>query len=221
MKSVIAATHNEAKLEAFRRLVGESATVSPLPHDISPGDSELRDALTAAEEGSSINEIASAKAVVWSRALLGELVIASDGGLLIPALGDKWDPTRTRRIAAGGASDLERAELLLARTAHLRGNERRISWQEVVAIARDGELLGLWSAESEPGMLAAELNPNLLAQGRGFWVDTLWICPESHDRRLAELTQVERTRRGDHWSRLEPNVRDFLRMNRYESIRKD
>jgi inosine/xanthosine triphosphate pyrophosphatase family protein len=214
---LIAATHNEAKLEALRRLIGDAAAVSALPHDISPEDVELRDALTAVEEGRSVEEIASAKAVAWSRVLVGNLVIASDGGLSIPALGDTWDPTRPRRIAAEGATDLERAELLLARTSHLRGDERRISWQEAVAIARNGELLGLWSAESEPGYLATEADSDLIARSNGFWVDALWICPESHDRRLVELSQAERACRGDHWSRLKSQVRDFLD----ESITKD
>jgi inosine/xanthosine triphosphate pyrophosphatase family protein len=214
MKQIIAATRNEAKVEALRRLVGDAAEVSPFPHDISQEDSELRDALTSAEEGKSVEEIATAKAVACSRVLPGEMVIASDGGLSIPALGDSWDPTRTRRIAAEGATDLERAELLLARTAHLQGDDRRISWREAVAIARDGEMLGLWSAESEPGSLATAADRALIERGRGFWVDSLWIIPESHDRRLAELSQEERARRGDRWSRLELKVRDFLRMNR-------
>jgi inosine/xanthosine triphosphate pyrophosphatase family protein len=210
---LIAATRNEAKLDALRRLVGEVAEVAPLSHDISPQDLELRDALNATEEGKNVEEIATAKAVAWSRALPGEMVIASDGGLSIPALGDSWDPIRTRRIAAEDATDLERAESLLARTAHLRGDDRRISWREGVAIARDGELQGLWSAESEPGILAVEADPDLIAGGRGFWIDTLWICPKSHGQRLAELTLEERKRRADHWSRLESQVRRFLAMN--------
>jgi inosine/xanthosine triphosphate pyrophosphatase family protein len=217
MTHLIAATHNEAKLEALRCLVGDAATMSPLPHDISPEDGELRDALTAAEEGRSGEEIASAKAVAWSRVLPGDLVIASDGGLSIPALGDAWDPTRTRRIGSDGATDFERAESLLARTAHLQGVERRISWQEAVAIARNGALLGLWSAESEPGYLTTEADSDLIARSNGFWVDALWICPESHDRRLVELSQAERACCGDHWSRLKSQVRDFLD----ESITKD
>src|SRR5215211_3390450 len=210
MTHLIAATYNEAKLEALSGLVGAAAAVSPLPPDISPEDVELRGTLTAAEAGRSVEKIASAKAVAWSRLLPGNLVIASDGGLSIPALGDAWDPTRTRRIAAEGATDLERAGLLLARTSHLRGDDRRISWQEAVAIARNGALLGLWSAESEPGYLATEADSDLIARSNGFWVDALWICPESHDRRLVELSQAERACCGDHWSRLKSQVRDFL-----------
>jgi inosine/xanthosine triphosphate pyrophosphatase family protein len=193
--------------------VGAAATVSPPPHDISLGDEELRRALAAAEEGRSVEEIAAAKATAWSRATPGEMVIASDGGLLIPTLGDAWDPTRTRRIAGDDATDLERAKELLARASHLKGEERRISWREAVAIARNGELLGAWSAESEPGLLATDVDPDLIADGHGFWVDTLWICPESHDRRLGALSIEERARRGDHWSKLQTPVRGFVDKN--------
>jgi inosine/xanthosine triphosphate pyrophosphatase family protein len=236
MTRLIAATQNEAKLDALRRLIGDAAKVLPPPHDISLEDSVLRVALTAAEEGrlppvggggpegrrgTSVEGIAVAKAVAWSRALPGTMLIASDGGLLIPALGDAWEPTRTRRIAVEGASDLERAQVLLARTAHLQGDDRRISWREGVAIAKDGDVLGQWSAESAPGLLARESDPGLIARGYGFWVDTLWICPESHDRRLAELSVAERAHRGDHWSQMESDVRNFLHMNRNDSLKKD
>jgi len=210
MLRLIGATRNEAKLAELRRLVGDEATVSPLPHDISLGDEKTRRALTAVEDGGSLEEIAAAKAVVWSRLLPGKLLIASDGGLVIPALGESWDPTRTRRFAGESATDVERAEVLLARTADLRGDDRQISWRESVAIAKDGTLLGQWSAESEPGFLATDVDPELVAVGRGFWIESIWECPDLSDRRLASLTPKERKGRGDHWSQLESPLRRFL-----------
>jgi inosine/xanthosine triphosphate pyrophosphatase family protein len=212
MPHLIAATRNEAKLAELRWLVGETARVSPLPRDISIEDQETRTALSEAEEGSSVEEVAGAKAVAWSRILPGELVIASDGGLLIPALGDAWDPARTRRFAGAEVTNYERARALLALASRLKGENRRISWREAVSIARDGELLGNWSAESEPGLLATDVDPDLVAAGRGFWIEAVWICPEAGGRRLARLNYEERARRVDHWSQLESPLRRFLVM---------
>jgi inosine/xanthosine triphosphate pyrophosphatase family protein len=207
---VIAATRNQAKLTELRRLVGDAADIIPLPHDISPEGQGGRWALTAIEDGSTVEENAANKALFWSRLLEDKLVIASDGGLLIPALGSDWDPTRTRRFAGEDATDLERARALLARTAHLRGNDRQISWRESVAVTKGGVLLGQWSADSEPGLLATSVDTALIEGGDGFWVESIWICPDITDRRLASLNREERAARGDHWCRLESSVRAFL-----------
>jgi len=214
MRQIIAATKNKAKIAALQRLLGDAAEVVPPPHDISPEDQDHATALAVAEEGRTVEEIAAAKAAAWSRVVPGELVIASDGGLVIPALGDAWDPTRTRRFAGDEGTDLERAHKLVALAAHLRGDDRRISWREAVAIACNGEVLGQWSAESEPGLLATEVDLKFIEQSGGFWVDTLWICPENGNRRLLELYSEERIALGDHWSRLQSPVRAFVNMNR-------
>lgn len=210
MLHLVAATRNDAKLAALRRLGGDAVVVRPLPHDISLEDELARWALAEVEEGRSVEDIAAAKAVWWSRQLPSDLVIASDGGLEIPGLGDTWDPTRTRRFAGKDASDLDRARALLARAAHLQGSDRRIAWRESVAVARDGEVIGQWSAESRPGLLADDVDPASVESGRGFWVEAIWTCPDLSRRRLASLTHEERVRCGDHWSQLESPLRQFL-----------
>src|SRR5215213_3355139 len=102
---LIAATRNPAKVQELARLVAGLADVAPLPN---AGDGDP-------EDGDSFATNAGAKAVFWSRRLDGgEIVVATDGGLLIPALGDRWDPVRTRRFAGGARTDPERAEALLA-----------------------------------------------------------------------------------------------------------
>jgi inosine/xanthosine triphosphate pyrophosphatase family protein len=198
---LIAATRNRAKAAQLARLVAGLADVETLPMD---GEDP-------AEDGNSFEEIASAKAASWSRRLdRGELVVATDGGLSIPALGDRWDPVRTRRFA-GATSDLARAGALLALAHDLTGEQRRIFWQEALAVARDGAVLASWVATSEPGLLARDVDPAAIAAGRGFWVPALWICPECGGRRLAELSPEELAARPDHWRRLGAELRAFLR----------
>jgi inosine/xanthosine triphosphate pyrophosphatase family protein len=198
---LIAATRNRAKTAQLARLVAGLADVEPLP---AVGEDP-------AEDGESFEEIAIAKAAAWSARLdRGELVVATDGGLLIPALGDRWDPVRTRRFA-GGTSDLARAEALLELTHDLTGEQRRILWQEALAVARDGAVLASWVATSKPGLLAQNVDPAAIAAGQGFWVPALWICPECGGRRLTELSPEELAARPDHWRRLGADLRALLR----------
>jgi hypothetical protein len=130
--------------------------------------------------------------------------------LLIPALGDRWDPVRTRRFAGEARTDVERAGALLALAADLADDDRRIVWEEALAVARDGMLLAHWVATSPPGLLAREVDPALVVKGNGFWIPAVWLCPDAGGRRLAELSAAERAVRPDHWSRLGANLRTFL-----------
>ena len=202
---IVAGTRNPAKVAELTAALGGVAQVDAPPVGLVPPE---------AEDDGTFAEVAAAKALAWSRALRdrepGALVAASDGGLLIPALGDCWDPLRTRRFAGAGADDLARADALLALTADLHGDERRIGWREALAIARDGRLLATFTAESPPGILARDYDGGLIESGRGFWIPALWICPEYGGRRLAELTADERAGREDHWTVLGRAVRAFL-----------
>lgn len=201
---LIAATRNAAKLSELRRVVGDAAELRALPQGISQG-------FEPKEFGATIEEIAAAKAIAWSRAVDNERpVIASDGGLLIPALGTHWEPTRTRRFAGDAADDLTRARALLKLTAHLTGDDRQIGWRESISIARDGVLLAQWSAESIRGLLATGVDASMVAAGSGFWLPALWRCPEYGGRLLAALTAEERELRDDHWHRLAEPVRRWL-----------
>ena len=199
LPSLLLASGNPAKLAALRRAVGDAALVDALPDTADD---------PVAEGGGSVETVAAAKAVRASRRVPGALVVATDGGLLVPGLGADWDPLRTRRFVGPDATDRARAEALLALAADLRGEERRIGWREALAVARNGRLLAGWAAEDTPGLLATELDPALL--GSGFWIPALWRCPEFDGRPLATLTDDERAVRHDHWTRLGGELIRFL-----------
>src|SRR5690349_23786563 len=124
---LVAGTHNRAKIAELQRLVGGAARVIPPPD---AGEIHVN------ESSDTFAENAAAKALAWSRRLhdagMSSLVIASDGGLLIPGLAN-WDPLRTRRFAGQDATDQERAERLTEMAISLASNERAICWQEAVA----------------------------------------------------------------------------------------
>lgn len=201
---IVAATGNPAKVAQIERLVGGVAVVSPAPRDIAHEVGE-------AETGSSLAAIARTKAVAWSRALgTDELVVATDGGLVVPALGAAWNPLRTRRFAGPAASNRDRADALLALAAGLTGDERRIWWREGVAVAGNGRALASWEETGPSGLLAPDYDPADLVGSDGFWVSAVWLCPELGGRRLAHLTPAETGARDDHWRRLGAELRRFI-----------
>jgi inosine/xanthosine triphosphate pyrophosphatase family protein len=146
------------------------------------------------------NAIGKAEAI--SRRQPSQVVAATDGGLLVPALGDQWDPLRTHRFAGPDTSAADRARALLRLAADLRGVDRVVGWQEALAVAVDGRHLASWVAESPPGELATTLHESLLGAEPGFWVPAIWRCPECGGKRLADLTPDEEGTRLDHWMQL-------------------
>jgi inosine/xanthosine triphosphate pyrophosphatase family protein len=197
VKRIVAGTTNPAKIAALRRLVAPVAEVIAPPVPGNPG---------VEEDGPSLADIASSKAIAWSRWLGAHdvhlPVIVTDGGLTIPALGDRWDPTRTRRFAGEGLTPLQRAQALLDRASTLNGVDRRIGWTEVAVIACPEGRTATYTAESPPGILATAVRPEELQRLDGFWVPAVWLCPEYGLKRLSDLTDEERARRKDHWHRL-------------------
>jgi inosine/xanthosine triphosphate pyrophosphatase family protein len=197
---IVAATRNRAKIAELARVAGDFADVVPLPPDLNeePPEGER-----------SIEENGIEKSLWWSRRV-PEIVIASDGGLEIPALGEAWNPVLTRRFAGPNATDIERAQTLLDLAASLTGEQRRIDWLEVVAVARGGHLLGSFSGRGEAGYLAETVDPARIEAGNGFWIPALWRCPDFGNRRLAELSEDERKLLADHWSEIEAPLRRLL-----------
>jgi len=205
--SIIAATRNPAKLREFQRVVGDLAVIEPIPHDIS----QLAWEVELFEEADDSATIAEQKALAWSRAISNNrIVMASDGGLIIPALGSGWNPARTRRFAGPEATDVQRVQQLLELTSYLRAGQRAIGWQESIGIACDCQVVYCATARSNEGVLATEVDPPLVEATGGFWVSALWRCPEYGGRLLVDLTLEEQEQRLDHWRALRAPVQKWL-----------
>ena len=187
---LLLATTNPSKIEALAERVDPGLEIGCLESGAGPGPPETQ---------RSFGEIAAEKATWHSRERPGVTVIATDGGLTIPALGPAWNPVETARFAGRDASGLDRALALLEICARLTGPDRRIGWSEAMSVAVDGRLLETWTANSPPGVLADDLPPELYPAS-GFWVPWLWRCPEYGNRRLSDLTRQERLGRRDHWA---------------------
>ncbi|PZC44913.1 MAG: Inosine/xanthosine triphosphate pyrophosphatase, all-alpha NTP-PPase family [Chloroflexi bacterium] len=201
MVNLLIATRNRAKAERLRTICLGAGVVC-----IDPGSAA--DAPTVDETGGSHLAIAVQKAVAWSR-LHGGVAIASDGGLVIPALGDDWLSLVTRRATGGDVSDEEHAARLLRRMGGLHGDKRSANWTEAIAVARKGSILGAWEASGLHGSISGRYNPSSLATP-GFWVSGLWLSAISR-RALWELSAQERIQENDPWSTLAGPVAELLR----------
>ena len=195
---LLIATTNPAKAERLRRLC------DGLDLELVDGPS-LGGEPSTEEQGASHLANAVRKAVDWSRHHR-EAAVASDGGLVIPALGDGWESLLTRRATGGAVSDAEHASRLLARMRELSGERRAVHWAEALAVARDGTIVGAWETNGLHGRIAESYAPPPSVSG--FWVSGLWVSPDG--RRYGALEDNELAAIGDPWAVLAEPVRDLL-----------
>ena len=197
---ILLATSNPAKQETFRWLL-EGLPLAP----VTPGELGL-DAVPD-EVGESHGEIARLKAQQWSRSS-SMLAVASDGGLVVPALGAAWQSLYTHRFAGEAATDAQRVRRLLELLESCRGQDRRASWIESLAIALRGRLMASWELTGATGVIAGN-PPEVPEETRGFWTFSIWEFPEL-GKSYRQLTHAERESLDDHWVRLKGLVRRFF-----------
>ena len=157
---MLLATRNQAKAEQLRGLF------AGLPLRFSYPEQVVK-APAVSEDGRTHLDNARQKAVAWSQAV-GGLAVASDGGLVVPALQDAWNSLTTRRAMGEGLDDRERAERMLGLMRPYHGEDRRVSFAEALAVARSGKVLGAWQAEGLHGLLADSFEP-APETPEGFW----------------------------------------------------
>jgi XTP/dITP diphosphohydrolase len=191
---ILLATTNPDKLERLRWLLDGLPYTLVTPTDLVP---VVRPEVPEEEGDFAAN--AAQKATVWSTAAGGMLTLASDGGMSIPALGDRWNALRTRRQAGPAATDADRIRHLLDLMHGLRGDERRVAWHEAIALARAGDVLGVWVEEGDGGLVTDD-PPDSTAE-HGFWTERVRWSPVL-GKRLCLLSDQEREQVNDVWPRL-------------------
>lgn len=103
-------------------------------------------------------------------------VIASDGGVDIPGLGDKWDILKNQRTVGENNSDKEKVNVLLDLMKGLRGEDRRCSYQLALALAKNGKLLWSYQDITDRGYIIEKPNDSEIPPYR--WMGHLWYYPE-------------------------------------------
>ncbi|PKB68481.1 MAG: hypothetical protein BZY81_01775 [SAR202 cluster bacterium Io17-Chloro-G4] len=196
---ILLGTGNPSKQAALRWLL------DGLPLNLTtPSQLGLADAPD--ERGDTHYEIAKAKALDWSRSG-SMLTIATDGGLVLPALGDAWESRYTHRFAGPKATNLQRLERLLQLMKPFHGEQRRATWVEAMAIADRGELLASWELNGATGVIADKAAT--VPESEGFWAFSVWYFPDL-GKTYDQLSQELREEIDDHWAQLRAKVREFF-----------
>ena len=204
---LLLATANTAKLARLRWVVEGLPYATITPADLSPGH-----VATLPEDGASFADNARQKAEAWSAAAGGMLTLASDGGLEIPALGERWQALRTRRNAGEGADNAERIRHLLDLMRDLHGEGRRARWHEALALAQGGAALHVWTASGDGGLIVEQAPPD--PADDPFWTERIRYYPDAakpyHDLNADELAALDTV-----WPRLRAEVRAALSASAY------
>jgi XTP/dITP diphosphohydrolase len=170
---LIVATRNAYKTREIQRILGPAFMVSDL--SMHPKIPDIR------ENGKSFEENAILKAVGAARRLPG-LIVADDSGLEVDALGGA-PGIFSARYAGENATDQENIEKLLCELARTGADEteRSARFRCVIALARQGELLGTFEGIVE-GTIVEQ------ARGlHGFGYDPIFV-PCGFEETFAELS---------------------------------
>jgi XTP/dITP diphosphohydrolase len=176
---LVVATRNRHKTREIQHILGPEFKVRDLGSH--PEVLEIR------ESGTSFEENAKLKALAASRQLPA-LVIADDSGLEVDALGGA-PGIYSARYTGANATERDKIDKLLSELARVRttNDRRRARFRCVVALARNGNLLGTFEGIVE-GRIADE------ARGEGgFGYDPIFI-PEGFEQTFGELpSEVKNT----------------------------
>lgn len=164
--------------------------------EITPQDSLVE----VEENGATFRENAELKALAVSK-YYHTYAVATDGGVLIPSLGDSWNGLFTKRfVGRNDATDFDRMDALLEMMKDKRGKERAIVWNEAIALAYDGKLVFSQQVEGDRGMVQTTYNPSQYRPG--IWQCTLTCYPQFGGKNFFELNEEEQKYAEISWHRL-------------------
>ena len=172
MIELLVATRNKHKTREIQHILGPAFMVRDLADTAIP---------QICEHGTSFEENAKLKALAASKHLPA-LVIADDSGLEVDALGGA-PGIYSARYAGANATSRDKIDKLLRELARVRaiGDGRLARFRCVVALARNGDLLGTFEGTVE-GRIADE------ARGEaGFGYDPIFV-PDGFEKTFGELT---------------------------------
>jgi XTP/dITP diphosphohydrolase len=198
VQHLIVATRNAHKTREIQRILGADFAVCDL--------SAYPEISEAAETGRTFEENAVLKATAASRQLPG-LVVADDSGLEVDALGGA-PGIYSARYAAPNPTDKQNIDKLLEELARIERAKGSARFRCVIALAREGKLLGAFEGVIEGMIVDPPRGTN------GFGYDPIFV-PQEFEQTFGELPAEVKNRishRGrairlfaDRLATLEPN----------------
>jgi XTP/dITP diphosphohydrolase len=191
---LLAATRNAHKTREIQHILGSGFSVRDLR--AYPQISEI------IETGTSFEENAKLKALAVSTKFPG-LVVADDSGLEVDALGGA-PGIHSARYAGANATNTEKIDKLLEELARVRAknDSRRARFQCLLALARNGEVLGVFEGTVE-GQITQQPRGS-----HGFGYDPIFV-PKGFERTFGELRPAEKNQLS-HRARALEKLRTFL-----------
>jgi XTP/dITP diphosphohydrolase len=173
---ILLASSNPGKLREYRAMAAQDAAASALELELLPNFAKLP---PFEESWPTFAENAAGKALHYSR-YTDEFVLADDSGLAVDALGGA-PGVQSARYGGPGATDADRVAKLLAELQASGASGRRARFVCVLAIARRGRLVALFSDAAEGEIAVA---PRGVA---GFGYDPVFYFP-ALGKTFAEIT---------------------------------
>jgi XTP/dITP diphosphohydrolase len=196
VRTILIATRNKHKTREIGQMLGQQWTVLDL--------STLPDAPEIEETGVTFQENAALKALAISQ-LSDELIVADDSGLEVDAL-QGAPGVYSARYAGKNATDAENRHLVMRNLAAQSISESPGRFRCSVAVARKGELLGIFDGTVEGKVILEERGSN------GFGYDPIFV-PEGLRQTFGEVP-AEMKHSMSHRARALKKLVDFLSANR-------
>lgn len=177
MQHLSVATRNAHKTREIQRILGADFAVSDL--------SAYPQTPETVESGKTFEENAVLKATAAARQLPG-LVVADDSGLEVDALGGA-PGIYSARYAGQNATDRQNIDKLLAELARIERAKRSARFRCVIALAREGKLLGTFEGVVEGVVVDSPRGTS------GFGYDPLFM-PNGFGKTFGQLSPTEKDR---------------------------
>ena len=160
------------------------------------------------ENGKNFEENARMKSLATAKEY-GCYAVATDGGVLIPALGNNWNELLTRRFfGKEDVGDFDRIDALLEIMKGKKGDERKIIWKEAIAVANPEKVIFSSEVEGDIGLLQETYNPKQYKEG--IWLCTITSYPQFGGKNFFELSEKEKEYGEISWWKLRDQTRKFL-----------
>ena len=204
---LVVASTNKGKITEIRRLLAGCA-VEVVGLDAYPEAPELPEPYDTFAENAGSKALTAAGYCAANGGELGSsphassevcLALADDSGLEVAALGGRPGVLSARYAA----TDAERIARLLEEMKGLAGEARRAQFVCAIALAREGQLLGLWQERCE-GMIAEAPRGE-----QGFGFDPVFLYGE---RTFAELSSEEKNAVSHRGKAMRAFAADFAEM---------
>lgn len=170
--------------------------------------------LDVEENGATFEENAVIKAVETSRHHDG-LVVATDGGMTIPAL-EGWNSLFTRRFAGKNVDDFQRMDKILELMKDKKGSKREMQWKESIAVAKQGECLFSMTVDGISGVMDTKYDKKKYREG--IWLCSLWLFPEFENKNFFDLTEEEVATAEKSWAQLGEGLIAYLKDHDFLTI---